>query len=290
MRRLSAELLRSFVTVADTRSFTLAAQRLNRGQSTISQHVKRIEELLGRTVLARDTHSVALTPDGEVLLELARRVLDAHERIDRFVTASELRGRLRLGVTEDFVLAGLQDVLAAFPQHHPSVDLELTVGLSVNLYDGFDAGEMDVVFAKRRPGDMRGQVAWREQLAWIGRPGIRPDSLLPVPLLLFPPPSITRALALQALEKVGRSWRIACTSDSLGGLYAAAQAGLGITAHSAQLVPPKLAIIPASRYLPELDEIEFIVIGPGQHHRTVAALISAILQGASEAQRGLVRE
>jgi len=88
-----------------------------------------------------------------------------------------------------------------------SVDLELTVGLSGLLYERFDAGELDVIFVKRRGGDTRGKLAWREQLVWIGRPGMRPDPQLPLPLVLYPPPSISRALALEALERSGRARR-----------------------------------------------------------------------------------
>ncbi|HEY4253897.1 MAG TPA: LysR family transcriptional regulator [Roseomonas sp.] len=278
------ELLRSLVAVVEMRSFTLAAQRLGLRQSTVSQHIKRLEETLGRHLLARDTHSVAPTPDGDALMGFARQVLDAHERMDRFFQGTELRGRLRFGVSEDFVLSGLQDVLAGFAERHDAVDLELTVGLSGLLYERFDAGELDVIFAKRRTGDTRGQVAWREQLAWIGRPGIRPDPHQPLPLLLYPPPSITRELALGALEKAGRAWRVACTSGSLSGLCAAAWAGLGVAPHSPRLIPRGLAALPASRSLPALDEIEFVVIGPGQHHAMASALIAVILRNAGRIQ------
>lgn len=274
------ELLRSFVAVAEMRSFTLAAERLGLRQSTVSQHIKRLEEGLGRRLLARDTHAVAPTPDGDALMGYARQVLDAHERIDRFFTGSELRGHIRLGVSEDFVLSSLQAVLAEFAERHAAVDLELTVGLSGVLYERFDAGELDVIFAKRRAGDTRGQVAWREQLAWIGRPGIRPDPRQPLPLLLYPPPSITRGLALDALDRAGRSWRLACTSGSLSGLCAAAWAGLGVAPHSVRLLPRGLAALPASRALPELAEIEFVVIGPGRHHGTASALMAVILRHA----------
>jgi DNA-binding transcriptional LysR family regulator len=270
------DLLRSFVAVAETRSFTLAAQRLALGQSTVSQHIKRLEEALQRSVLARDTHAVVPTPDGDTLLTLARQVLKAHESIRRFVTVSQQRGRLRLGVSEDFVQAGLQDVLQAFSETNPLVDVELTVDLSFPLYERFDAGELDVIFAKRRSGDRRGQIAWRERLVWIGRPGIRPDPEAPLPLLLYPSPSITRNMALDALEAAGRLWRVACTSGSLSGLYAAAQAGLGVAPHSARLKPPGLEILAPSRTLPELGEVEFVVIGPGSHHESANALIAAI--------------
>jgi len=277
---ISPELLRSFLGVAETKSFTLAADRLRLRQSTISQHVKRLEEQLHKRLFTRDTHAVALTPDGDALVGFAREVLEANARMERFLAGSELRGRLRLGVSEDFVLSSLADVLANFAQRHSSVDIELTVGLSGILYERFDAGELDVIMAKRRSGDTRGQIAWRERLVWIGKAGIRPDPQAPVPLVLFPPPSITRALALDALERAGRAWRVACTSGSLSGIYAATMAGLGIAAHSSRLVPAGLVPIPTSRYLPELGLIEFVVIGPGGRNPAAAALIAAILQNA----------
>jgi DNA-binding transcriptional LysR family regulator len=211
-------------------------------------------------------------------------VLDANERIARFFAGSELRGRIRFGASEDFALSGLQDVLADFAQRHPSVDLELTVGLSGLLYEKYDAGELDLIFVKRRAGDARGEVAWREQLVWVGRPGIRPDPQAPLPLVLYPPPSISRVLALDALEKAGRSWRAACTSGSLSGLCAAARAGLGVAPHSARLIPPGLVTLPTSRYLPELGEIEFVAIGPGQHYRVASALVAMILSNADRVQ------
>lgn len=285
MRGLNAEVLRTFAAVAETRSFTLAAQRLGLGQSTVSQHIQRLESRVGRAVLTRDTHSVALTPDGDALLDLVRRVLDAHDSIERYASNARLRGRLRLGIAEDFVIAGLQDVLAAFAVQHPSVDLELTVGLSVGVFERFDAGEVDVVFAKRRPGDTRGRVAWRERLVWIGRAGIRPDPNLPLPLLLFPAPSISRAAALRALDAADRKWRVACTSDSFSGIFAAAQAGLGVAAHAAKLIPPGLVALPTSRFLPELSEVEFVVIGPGPQNAAASALEEAILRGSGELQR-----
>ncbi len=278
MRMPNPDLLKTFVTVADMRSFTLAAHRLSLGQSTVSQQIKRLEDIIGRTILARDTHSVALTPDGDALLSFARPLLKAHDNLYAFFEPSTLAGRLRFGVSEDFGSAGLEGVLAEFARRHPAVELELMIGLSVTLYERFDAGDLDVLFVKRRFGDARGHVVWREQLVWIGRPGIRPDPNLPLPLLLYPPPSITRTLALQALDRTGRAWRMACTSGSLSGLYAAARAGLGVAPHSARLLPQGLAPIPFSRFLPELSDVEFVVISSEQHHVTAPGLMDVLIE------------
>ncbi len=210
--------LRSFVTVEQMGSFTLAAERLGLGQSTVSQHIQRLETSLGRRLLERDTHKVVLTGDGETLLSHARAMLSIEGHVQSLFKSGSLRGRLRLGVSEDFVTSQLPAVLEDFVRSHPSVDLELTVALSGVLYEMQDAGAIDLVLAKRRLGDEHGKLVYREPLVWLARD---PEHVLasgPLPLIAFPPPSVTRAIALEALGRHGVAWRIVCTCGSLSGL------------------------------------------------------------------------
>ncbi|MDH7796590.1 MULTISPECIES: LysR substrate-binding domain-containing protein [unclassified Beijerinckia] len=280
-RPLDPVLLRSFLKVSETHSFTEAARQLGLQQSSVSQHVARLEKRVGRRLLARDTHEVRLTPDGDAILPLARQVLEAGNRIERYLKGSTLRGRLRLGVSEDFAFTALPDILAEFAMQHHAVDLELTVGLSGLLYEKYDAGDLDLIFAKRRKGDERGEVAWQERLVWVGRPGSRLAEQTVVPLVLYPPPSITRVHAIETLERAGRAWRVACTSDSLAGLRAATVAGLGVTAHSARLIPPGLVEVEPKEALPRLGSIEFVVVGGQSHKEAERALAASILSGTS---------
>lgn len=277
------DLLRTLVAVAETGTFTGAARALGLRQSTVSQQIKRLEESTGRRLLDRDTHRVAITAEGEAMLDHARRVLDAHERMGRYLSGTRLRGRLRIGASEDFVLSALPDVLADFLRRYPEVNLELTAGLSETLYDTFDAGALDVLLVKRSRGDRRGVVAWSEPIVWVGRADYRPPADEPLPLLLYPPPSVTRARALETLESIGRAWRIAFTSASLAGLTAAARAGIGVMPHSARLMPPGLAVV--SGGVPPLPVVEFVVIGPGGHSPVADALTAAILQWATSSRR-----
>lgn len=278
------ELLRSFLAVIESRSFTAAAQALGLRQSTVSGHIARLEQALGRALLTRDTHRVAPTPDGQAMIGFARDVVDAQDRLRAFFSPEGLRGRIRLGVSEDYTLSTLAQVLARFADRHDAVDLQITVGLSRALYQGYDSGELDVIFCKRRRGDPRGTLAWAEDLIWTGRPGLVPDPAKPLPLVLYPPPSMTRTLALDALEAVGRSWRVACTSGSLMGLRAAVEAGLGIAPHSAKILPPGLAAISEAAGLPPLGAVEFVVLGPGRHHAAATALQETILASTGELQ------
>jgi DNA-binding transcriptional LysR family regulator len=271
-------LLATFVTVAKARNFTEAGRRLGLQQSTVSQHVRRLEEAASRRLFVRDTHSVALTADGEAMLGLVQGILEANERARRYFAGSELRGRVRFGASEDFVQTRLPEVLREFTRIHRAVDLELTVGLSGGLLEALDAGELDLVLAKRRPGEDRGQLVRREKLVWLGSDPALADPERPLLLILYPPPSISRAIALEVLERTGRSWRIVCTSSSFSGLNAAALAGLGITVQGDGFVPAGLTVLPG---LPDLGQIEFVIAGPGRTLRGPAeALATAVLDNA----------
>ncbi|MFJ9682439.1 LysR substrate-binding domain-containing protein [Streptomyces sp. NPDC101194] len=274
--------LRTFLAVAQTLSFTRAAHRLGVRQSTVSQHVRRLEDAAGRRLFTRDTHRVDLTPDGEAMLGFARTILEAHERAAAFFTGTRLRGRLRFGASEDFVLTRLPEILEAFRRDHPDVELELSVELSGTLHQRLAAGRLDLVLAKRRTGDTHGELVRHDALTWIGAPRLRIDPDRPVPLVLFPPPGITRARALEVLEEHGRPWRIACTSTSLSGLIAAARAGLGVMAHSRGLIPPGLSPVPAGAGLPDLGDVDFVLVHGrrrGGAQEAADALAAAILAG-----------
>jgi DNA-binding transcriptional LysR family regulator len=274
-------LLSTFVSVAKAASFSEAGRRLGLRQSTVSQHIRRLEQAAGRRLFVRDTHSVRLTADGEAMLALAQGILEANERARQYFAVSELRGRLRFGASEDFVQTRLPEVLRDFTRVHRAVDLELTVGMSGALFEALDAAELDLVLAKRRPGEDRGRLVRRERLVWIAGDSALANPDRPLPLILYPPPSISRAMALEALERVGRSWRIVCTSTSLTGLNAAGLAGLGICVQAEGFVPGGLAELPRLARLPELGYIEFVVAGGGRTLRGPAqALAMAILDYA----------
>jgi DNA-binding transcriptional LysR family regulator len=188
---------------------------------------------------------------------------------------------VRFGASEDFVQSRLPEVLRDFTRVHRAVDLELTVGLSGALFQALDAAELDLVLAKRRPGEDRGRLVRRERLVWIAADSALADPVRPLPLILYPPPSISRGMALEALENAGRRWRIVCTSASLSGLNAAALAGLGICVQADGFVPNGLAVLPRSSSLPELGHIEFVVAGSGRTLRGPAnELATAILDNA----------
>ena len=279
---LDPRLCRSFLAVAETGSFTAAARRLGVGQPTVSQHIRRLEDSSGGLLFARDTHTVELTPRGQAMLGFAQTIVDTEERAKRHFRGAELRGRVRIGVSEDLALGPLPEVLRQLRGSHPLVDVELTVSLSDVLAQRLRAGRLDLVLGKRRPGAEHGRLLWREPLVWIGSPAMIPDPARPVPLVQYPMPSITRQLAVECLERAGLDWRAACQTSSLTGLHAAAAAGLGVTVHARGLIPDGLAELDG---LPDPGDIEFMLLARESMEEPAAALAGFVLDGVRRRAR-----
>ncbi|MFC3052833.1 LysR substrate-binding domain-containing protein [Kordiimonas pumila] len=252
--------LKSFITVAETLSFTAAAKRLNLRQSTVSEHVRKLEHACDRRFFVRDTHSVKITKDGEAMVGFAASILEVNARAHSHFSDNDIQGRIRLGVSEDVVLSGLPHALRRFTLEHPQVELELTVGVSVSLREQLTLGSLDLVFLKRNPGEIYGDLVWREPLVWIAAPHFRLDRDRPVPLIALAPPALTRATALAVLEQHGQRWQLVCSSSSQSGVHAATLAGLGVAPHARSLVPSGLVEI-MDESLPALGDTEFVLIG-----------------------------
>lgn len=284
-RTLDLDLLRCFVTIAETGSFTRAGERLGRTQSTISLQVKRLEDQIGRAILARTPRSLALTPEGERLLGPARQLLRLNDAALAELFEPDITGRVRLGVPEDFATAHLPAVLAAFAKAHPLVELEVTCDLTLNLLDRFHAGAFDLVLVKREPSEaLEGVRVWREPLVWVARDQLAASGLDCVPLVVSPEPCVYRKRAIAALEAVGRKWRAAYTSTSLAGSQSAVNAGLGITVLPREMVPPYLMAITDDPGLPPLPDTEIALIeAPGLSdtaHRLALHIVAALERGA----------
>jgi DNA-binding transcriptional LysR family regulator len=281
MRQLPPELLRSFVVVAQTGSFTAASERVSLSQSTVSQHIRRLEDLLDRPLFERDTRNVRLTESGEALHRYAVRILEMMDEAVLSVCGPPLSGKVRLGMSEDFASTHLPDALGSFIQRNPEVELEISTGMSGQLFAALDDGHYDLVFAKRSVGSNRGRVVRTEPLYWCTGPNSPITGREPLlPLALHPEPSVARQRVLEVLNAVGRPYRIAVPSGSIAALRAAAAAGLGVCAFAGYVIPQGLAKFDGD--LPSLGELEYVIDRPASASRSTLALEATLVAAAGE--------
>jgi DNA-binding transcriptional LysR family regulator len=281
INNLPPDLLRSFVAVAQTKSFSRAAERVHLSQSTVSQQIRRLEDIVGKPLFERDTRTVSLNRDGEALQNYAARILDLMSEAVEHFRAPGLSGHVRLGLSEDFASAGLTAALVSFLRRNPEVELTIEIGLSGDLFRQLDEGRYDLVFAKRLRGSRRGRVVRSEPLIWCAAAQTSGmESADVVPLVLHPEPSVTRLRVLKALEAAGRPYRIVVSSSSLAALKAAVMAGLGVSAFARYVMPDGLTRLTGS--LPKLGTLEFVLDTPKVISKSVAMLEATLTVAARE--------
>ncbi|WP_020599479.1 LysR substrate-binding domain-containing protein [Spirosoma panaciterrae] len=251
--------LQCFIAVAETGSFTKAADRVGRTQSAISQQMTKLEGLLGKLLLVRGK-AFTLTPEGEIFLGYARQIFALHrEALDRF-KEPELEGEVRFGLPENFATVYLSDVLADFSRIHPRILLKIECDLTLNLFERFKQKEFDLVLVKmNRPEDFpNGLDVWSEPLKWVGDANLI-DPGKPVPLVLAPQPCVYRASAIKSLEQSSRAWRLVFSSPSYAGAVAAVRAGMGISVMPQTMIPADLQAVDAA-LLPKLADTHVSLI------------------------------
>jgi len=252
--------LKSFIAIAETGSFSQAADRVFKTQSAVSLQIKSLERELGCPLFNREPRRVTLTPKGELFLGYARRIMQLQWEAYSRLKEPDVEGEIRLGTPEDFATHYLPSVLASFRQHHPRVMLNVSCDLTLNLIGGLHRGEFDLILVKRDPAGVTGGIqVWREPLVWVGADYYRVEDE-PLSLVLSPQPCIYRARALAALDHAKRPWHVSYTSPSLAGTIAAVKAGLGISVLPANMLPPGIHPIRMETGLPELADSEIALL------------------------------
>jgi DNA-binding transcriptional LysR family regulator len=242
---LDVDLLKTFLAIADTGSFTRAAEQVHKTQSAVSMQMKRLEELLGRPLFARDGRASRFTVDGERLVEYARRIVAINDEAVSAFTRPELTGRVRFGTPDDYADRFLPEILARFSRTHPQVTVDVECLNSSVLSERVKRGEIDLALATCGCEVTTSEIVRSEPLVWVtsARHSVHLLELLPIAM----PECEWRRMAVDSLEAANRKYRIAYSSSNSNALNAAVMAGLAIGA------VPELCLRPGMRLLTERD-------------------------------------
>ncbi|WGY68215.1 LysR family transcriptional regulator [Burkholderia cepacia] len=315
--------LRSLVAGVDLGSFAKAADRVARSSSAVSAQIRKLEEQAGTPLFVKAGRGLALTDAGDAMLRYARRMIELNDEAAAAVRGVNLDGWVRVGLQEDFGEAILPDVLGRFARAHPKVRIEARVARNADLLDRLDANQLDLALVwgdpvsaalLSRPG-IDSDVIAQVPMQWIGATGAGEFGMPgggdegaqggagaahaaaggraageALPLVVFDRPCRFFGAATDALDRAGVPWRIAFTTPSLAGLWAAAAAGLGLTVRSHYGLPASVRVLDAASLgLPVLPSLPLILLRRASSATpTVDRLARIVTQAVREATEGEV--
>lgn len=249
---LEIDLLRTLLAVQQTGSFSRAAQSVFRTPSAVSMQMKRLEEIVGRPIFAKDGRGVVFTPAGEDLIGYARRMMQLNdEALSRFRCA-DTRGVVRLGTPDDYATKFLPTILSRFAASHPHVQVDVVCQPSRDLVRLLDTSEVDLALVSVGLGcgiPGTGTIVHRERLVWAGARYGEAHLKRPLPLAVSGTTCSWRSLALTRLDRAGVPYRIAYSSQHYVGQVAAVLADLAVaplpkSVISGELVPIDERVLP----------------------------------------------
>jgi DNA-binding transcriptional LysR family regulator len=274
---LDTDQLRSFLAIVDTGSFTRAAERVNKTQSAVSMHVRRLEEQLGCALFVKQGRGARLSEEGEKLIDYARRIMQIEAGALAALSRKGLSGRVRLGIPDDYAEFFLADILRRYYQEHPAVEVSVACENSVGLAAQVRAGALDLAVVTDGEGIENIEPIREEQLVWVASRRCQIDPSAPISLAMGSPTCIWRRMAEEALSACNRETRSLLVSKNFSAIGPIVRAGLAVTVLPRDAVPADLRILGPEAGLPPLAASRMgLILAPGKPTAETAALAEAI--------------
>jgi DNA-binding transcriptional LysR family regulator len=271
---LPTDVLRTFLAVIDLGSFTKAGNLLGRTQPAISLQIRKLEELLGLSLMDTAGRTIALTRDGENLARCARQLLAMNDEIVARLQKKESTGSLRVGLPTDYAVAFFQKALANFARQHADVQMSVHCDVSEELLPMFERDELDIAIAMYDDQPPPGLIyTWAERPIWTVGSDSDADRRNPVPIAAHPEGCHYRERMIRCLDQIGRPWRITYSSPGIGGLQQAVQSGLGVTALTRRTLTRGMRVLTEKDGYPRLPDIRLGLLFKNTGASTAALLL-----------------
>ncbi len=246
---LDIDQLRSFIAIADTGTFTRAAESIHKTQSAVSMQIKKLEETVGRSLFERDGRASRLTDEGERLLDYARRIVRLSNEALASFAETELAGRVRLGLPDDYAERYLPEILARFSQSNPRVEVTVVCEPTPMLMERIAHADLDLaIITHVSSRGSSAAVIRRERLLWVTSARHAVHEQTPLPLALGRTFCTWRQAATAALDGRSKPYRVLYSSWNSTAVGAAVLSGLAVS------VLPESALRSGMRVLGPADD------------------------------------
>lgn len=253
---LDVDSVLAFLTVADHRSFTRAAEALGTTQGAVSVKLKRLEERLGTRLIERTPRQVRLSAQGEIFMPAARVFLAAHERALAGLAAS--RRRFRLGIAAHVMGPEVPVLLAKLKALDPALTIEVLLDNSRALIDGFEGGTLDAIILRSDDDRRDGEILGPEHFGWFAAPDFAHRAGEPLRLATTAPCCAVRDVATRLLDRAAVTWEEVFVGGTAA-IAAALSAGLAVSAFPRRLAPADVVDVGDALGLPPLPSLALVL-------------------------------
>ena len=277
--RLDSDLLRTFLEVSTTGSFSKAAGQIFRSQSAVSLQMKQLEAVLGQTLFRRHGRGVHLTLVGERLQPLALQVVSLLDKAAIELGAPGLRGALRIGIPDEYGDSLLAAVIAQFARDNPEVELAVRCSFSAGFPQALANDELDIaVHALASPDpDPGAHLLRRQRTCWVASKHHLVHQQRPLPLALFDRSCWWRDSAMQALTRAGIEFREVFSSESVTGISAAVAAGVAVALIGEESLRDEFLLLTAEQGFPAMPESSLVLqVREGADNSLVQAMCRVV--------------
>ena len=285
---LDIDHLKTFLAIADTGSFTRAAEETNKTQSAVSMQMKKLEDVLGRVLFLRDGRGSRMSPDGERFVSHARNLVAMNDEIAQTYLRPSITGNLRFGTPDDYADLFLPEVLAKFSRSHPLVTVDVECVGSTHLYERIKRGEMDIALVTFCNNERDGELLRSDELRWVTSARHNTHNQPNLPLATTDPGCDWRKLSCDTLAALGRPFRIAYSSPNRTMLDAMVLQGLAITAMPTISIRPGMRILTEAEGFPALGTFNIgLLRKSGKQNQAIDALAAHVREcfGADSNQK-----
>jgi DNA-binding transcriptional LysR family regulator len=276
---LDLDQLHTFVTIADTGSFTRTASEVHRTQSAVSMQMRRLEERIGKPLFEKDGRTNRLTDDGEKLLNYARRMIRLNREILAAFDDSSLEGHIRIGTPDDYADRFLPEIMARFSRSNPRVELSVVCEPTPGLRDHIRNGNLDIAIVTHNEEKGPSEIVRTEPLLWVTSANHNVHEQTPLPVAFGRPTCVWRRAGTDVLEQMGRDYRVLFSSFSATVITAAVLSGLAVSVLAECALRPGMRVLTEADGFGELPECRIgILRGKTEHPRLVEALAQHITE------------
>ena len=208
--------METLLMLCEKNSFTRAAEALAMTQPAVSHHIRTLESELGIKLFYRGKNALKLTPEGEIVVQYARRIKALHEKMLRALAGAEKQmSNIRVGITHTAESSLIAEVLAKYSTSAPGLRLTVITDIIKNLYDMIDNYEIDLAIVEGRApeGDINALLLDTDYLVCVvsnqnplaKKSMVTLNDLRKEKMIVRLPGSGTQNLFISHLESIGMS-------------------------------------------------------------------------------------